>query len=87
MATDPDRDDPPETTRDHLVRDPVCGMRFPPEKAAATLEHEGQTFYFCSTGCKERFEAAPDHFLGGSVGAVKANFFHALGNLRRLVRP
>jgi RNA polymerase sigma-70 factor (ECF subfamily) len=25
--------------------------------------------------------------LGGSVGAVKANFFHALGNLRRLVRP
>jgi len=25
--------------------------------------------------------------LGGSVGAVKANFFHALGNLRRLVQP
>jgi RNA polymerase sigma-70 factor (ECF subfamily) len=25
--------------------------------------------------------------LGGSVGAVKANFFHARGNLRRLVRP
>jgi len=24
--------------------------------------------------------------LGSSVGAVKANFFHALGNLRRLVR-
>jgi len=25
--------------------------------------------------------------LGSSVGAVKANFFHALGNLRRLVKP
>jgi len=25
--------------------------------------------------------------LGGSTGAVKANFFHALGNLKRLVRP
>jgi RNA polymerase sigma-70 factor (ECF subfamily) len=24
--------------------------------------------------------------LGSSVGAVKANFFHALGNLRRLLR-
>jgi len=24
--------------------------------------------------------------LGGSVGAVKANFFHALGNLKRLLR-
>ena len=23
--------------------------------------------------------------LGGSVGAVKANFFHALGNLKRLL--
>ena len=25
--------------------------------------------------------------LGSSVGAVKANFFHALGNLRRLLQP
>jgi RNA polymerase sigma-70 factor (ECF subfamily) len=25
--------------------------------------------------------------LGSSVGAVKANFFHALGNLRKLVKP
>lgn len=25
--------------------------------------------------------------LGGTVGAVKANFFHALGNLKRMVRP
>jgi RNA polymerase sigma factor (sigma-70 family) len=24
--------------------------------------------------------------LGSSVGAVKANFFHALGNLRKLLR-
>jgi RNA polymerase sigma-70 factor, ECF subfamily len=25
--------------------------------------------------------------LGGSIGAAKANLFHALGNLRRLLRP
>jgi RNA polymerase sigma-70 factor (ECF subfamily) len=25
--------------------------------------------------------------LGGTVGGVKANFFHALGNLKRMVRP
>jgi RNA polymerase sigma factor (sigma-70 family) len=25
--------------------------------------------------------------LGSSVGAVKANFFHALGNLRNLLKP
>ena len=24
--------------------------------------------------------------LGGTAGAVKANFFHALGNLKRMVR-
>jgi RNA polymerase sigma-70 factor (ECF subfamily) len=27
------------------------------------------------------------HVLGGSVGAAKANLFHALGNLKKLVKP
>jgi DNA-directed RNA polymerase specialized sigma24 family protein len=26
------------------------------------------------------------HILGSSVGAVKANFFHALANLRKLLQ-
>jgi plastocyanin domain-containing protein len=36
--------------------DPVCGMRVDPSHPAATLTRDGQTFYFCHPGCKERFE-------------------------------
>ncbi|MBI2762567.1 MAG: YHS domain-containing protein [Chloroflexi bacterium] len=36
------------------VKDPVCGMMIRPEDAAATEEHEGRTFYFCSHGCHNR---------------------------------
>jgi Cu+-exporting ATPase len=39
--------------------DPVCGMKVDPRKAAATLEREGRTYYFCCAGCKERFENGP----------------------------
>ena len=43
--------------------DPVCGMRVEPEHAAAAWEHEGQTYYFCSRGCFERFRADPQGVL------------------------
>ena len=49
-----------------MVTDPVCGMTFPPEKAAATHEHGGKTYYFCATSCRDRFRAAPESFLGGA---------------------
>ncbi len=41
------------------VTDPVCGMQFPPEKAAGKLEHEGQVFYFCNKSCLEKFRSNP----------------------------
>lgn len=47
------------------VRDPVCGMRFEQEEAAATAEHEGRTYYFCSQHCKEAFEKDPERFAEG----------------------
>jgi len=37
--------------------DPVCGMRVDPARPAATLTRDGQTFYFCHPGCKERFSS------------------------------
>jgi putative ABC transport system ATP-binding protein len=36
--------------------DPVCGMSIERDKAAATLEYGGRTYYFCSVGCKREFE-------------------------------
>jgi len=47
----------------NIVRDPVCGMEFPQERAAATYEHEGVTYYFCSENCKEVFISHIDDYL------------------------
>ncbi len=37
------------------ARDPVCGMTVDPATAAAHVERDGQTYYFCSKGCAEKF--------------------------------
>jgi len=41
------------------VTDPVCGMRIDPTSAAASTEHDGRTYYFCSTHCANQFQADP----------------------------
>lgn len=45
------------------VTDPVCGMAVDPTAPAATVEHAGETYYFCSAGCAETFEADPEAAL------------------------
>ncbi len=37
--------------------DPICGMTVDPGQAAGSIEKGGETFYFCSSGCKAKFEA------------------------------
>ncbi len=49
--------------------DPVCGMRVEPESAAATRQHAGNTYYFCSTGCAGRFDADPERFARATRSA------------------
>jgi Cu+-exporting ATPase len=44
--------------------DPVCGMKVLPQKAAASLKRAGRTWYFCSQGCKAKFEANPSKYDG-----------------------
>jgi uncharacterized membrane protein YraQ (UPF0718 family) len=39
--------------------DPVCGMQVEKAAAPATSHREGQTVFFCSDRCRERFDAAP----------------------------
>ena len=41
------------------AKDPVCGMSVEENEAAATSEHDGRTYYFCSKDCKEEFDADP----------------------------
>jgi P-type Cu+ transporter len=44
-------------------KDPVCGMTVEPAKAAAKQEFRGNTYYFCSKRCAERFAKEPEKFL------------------------
>lgn len=43
--------------------DPVCGMSVSPETAAGKYDFEGETYYFCSTGCLNKFGQNPRGFL------------------------
>jgi len=45
------------------VKDPVCGMRVDPQRAAGTVTWQGHTYYFCSKGCAAKFEADPEKYL------------------------
>jgi YHS domain-containing protein len=48
----------------NTVHDPVCGMDIDPATAAGTSEYNGQTYYFCSPGCKKSFDKDPEKYVG-----------------------
>jgi uncharacterized protein len=43
------------------AQDPVCGMQVEKAHPGATLEHDGETVYFCSPRCAERFAKDSAH--------------------------
>ncbi|MGB2752372.1 MAG: heavy metal translocating P-type ATPase [Pyrinomonadaceae bacterium] len=45
--------------------DPVCGMTVAPETSAGKFDFEGETYYFCSTSCLNKFKQNPASFLQG----------------------
>ncbi len=45
------------------AKDPVCGMAVDPDRAAASHQHAGQTYFFCSPHCAEKFRAQPASYL------------------------
>jgi YHS domain-containing protein len=47
-----------------MVKDPVCGMMIDENTAKGTSEYKGQTYYFCATSCKTKFDAAPEQYVG-----------------------
>ncbi len=46
-----------------MAVDPICNMEVDEEKAAATYEYKGKTYYFCAVGCKERFAQDPEKYI------------------------
>jgi Cu+-exporting ATPase len=45
------------------MKDPVCNMDVVPGKAAGKTEYQGETYYFCSVKCLEKFKQDPEEFL------------------------
>ncbi len=54
------------TSRDSVAHDPVCGMETDPAKSKYSHEHDGQTYYFCCSGCMNAFKAGPGRFVSGA---------------------
>jgi xanthine dehydrogenase accessory factor len=43
--------------------DPVCGMTVQAGPAGRPLEYESVSYYFCSVGCRARFESSPASYV------------------------
>ena len=52
--------------------DPVCGMTVRPDSAAGSFDYNGETYYFCSLHCLDRFRKAPEEFLNKPPVGMKA---------------
>jgi YHS domain-containing protein len=46
-----------------MEEDIVCGMQVDPKKPAGQSEYQGKTYYFCSAGCKRKFDANPAQYV------------------------
>lgn len=55
-----------------MKKDPVCGMQINEQQAAGQTPYHGETFYFCSTNCREQFEQNPQRYAGSSAGKKTA---------------
>ncbi len=46
-----------------MEKDVVCGMTVEPSADTPKSEYKGQTYYFCSKGCKAAFDKNPAKYL------------------------
>ena len=46
-----------------MATDPVCGMQVDERTAASSSVFEGSHYYFCSTGCKAKFDSNPSAYI------------------------
>ena len=49
--------------REATVRDPVCGMTVDPATSKHRFDYRGETYHFCSAGCRTKFAADPVSWL------------------------
>jgi hypothetical protein len=47
--------------------DPVCGMSVDVSTAKHTMDYESHTYYFCSPGCRQTFDADPAKYAADAT--------------------
>lgn len=50
-------------TKTYGIKDPVCGMDVSEPSEDRKFEYKGQTYFFCSTHCLDKFEKEPEKYL------------------------
>ncbi len=58
----------PNASPPNTVKDPVCGMAVDPKDAMGSEQFGGQTYYFCSPPCLEKFHADPAKYASRASG-------------------
>jgi YHS domain-containing protein len=55
------------------TKDPVCGMTVEMTADRARSYYKGEAYYFCCSGCKKKFDQAPENYLSDSAGGTKSD--------------
>src|SRR5580765_5545019 len=62
-------------------------MTVDPDRAAGHVDHNGQTYFFCSKGCVAKFTTDPEKFLSGQREPMRHGPLMQVGGLKRPVVP
>jgi ArsR family transcriptional regulator, virulence genes transcriptional regulator len=46
-----------------LAHDVVCEMRLSPKTASFSHQYDGETYYFCASGCMKKFKKSPQEYV------------------------
>jgi Cu+-exporting ATPase len=49
--------------REQKAIDPVCKMQLPRDQVRESPLVDGQSYYFCSVGCRAEFQRHPEDYL------------------------
>lgn len=58
------------------LTDPVCGMRVDPATAKHRADHDGETYFFCSAGCRAKFVSDPVKYIALDQAAPLSHHHH-----------
>lgn len=54
-----------------IVKDPVCGMRLSASEAFGSIAYADRKYYFCASGCKNKFKARPREYVDLKEAVLK----------------